>query len=145
MLPEWIFESLKNSGGAGAIIAVLMAVIVTLSEVIRRMYNTANEVYGYRLAERDVLNKALTDNSAVLAALNRAIEQRNNISDELTDAIKIQTLAFERLNDRIDLQNKAVNDEIARNSNAQVTAAQVYAKTVDDIRQYLLRNPERHR
>jgi len=143
MLPDWIVTILKSEGGYGAVIFGLCTVVILLGETIRRMYNQANKVYGFRLTERDTLTKALAENTAVIALMNKVTEQRNAVTEELAESIRSQMAAFQLLNARIELQHSALKDEVGRNTSAQVSAATIYAKTVDDIRIFLLNSAQR--
>lgn len=117
-MPEWIGALLKELGLPGAIIFVLMGVITIESEIIRRLIAHANKVYGFRLAERDTLNKALTDSAKVLADMLEATRDRNDITEELGDLIAKQTAAFELL--RVTIANQYEN---IRQNNADASLA----------------------
>ena len=97
MFPEWIVKILENLGLPGAIIFFLLLTIGGLSEAIRRMWGHSNKVYGYRLSERDVLNKALTDAASVLADLVKASEERNDLTSEQAELLNKQSQSFELL------------------------------------------------
>lgn len=74
-------------GIAGWIIAVLMGVTTALAGAIVWMQRRADRVYGYRLAERDTLNKALVDAAAAQQAQAAATRDRNQLQQELTETI----------------------------------------------------------
>lgn len=93
----FVGEQLKGLGLPGAIIIVLMAVAITLGGVIFAMWKHSNKVYGYRLQERDTLNKALTDSSKVLADMQQATEERNDLTQDQADLLNKQSAAFEVL------------------------------------------------
>lgn len=92
-------ELLKEMGLAGTIISVLMTVVGILSGVIAKQYQDAQKVYKYRLAERDTLNKALSDNTAILAELSKVMQQRNDTTADLSENISRQAIMFEALRD----------------------------------------------
>lgn len=92
---------LREMGVAGGIISVLMGTIGVLSGVIYAQWRHANKVYGYRLAERDVLNKALTDSANAMQAMLKATEERNDITESLADVIEKQSVSFVSLTERI--------------------------------------------
>jgi hypothetical protein len=93
----FVSEELKSLGLSGAIILVLMFVVSILSTAIALMWRNSNKVYGYRLAERDTLNKALTETSTVLQEMLHATEERNDITTEQAELIAKQSSAFELL------------------------------------------------
>jgi hypothetical protein len=124
----FVGEQLKGLGLPGAIIIVLMAVVTVMGTAIGFMWKHSNKVYGYRLAERDVLNKALTDASAVLAGLLKASEERNDLTEELASLIEKQGAAFELLKVTV----LAQYDTIKSN---QAVAAQAVASLADAVRQ----------
>jgi hypothetical protein len=88
---------LESMGAAGAIISVLMSVIAALSTVIVTQWRHSNKVYGYRLAERDTLNKAMTEGTSALHSLLEVQSQRNELMDQQADLIAKQAIAVEML------------------------------------------------
>lgn len=97
MLPSWVERSLENMGVAGAIIFVLLMTVAGLVAYIKSMQTKADKVLGFRLAERDTLNKTLTDTAKVLADMLRVIEDRNDLTEEQARLIEKQSQAFEIL------------------------------------------------
>lgn len=97
MLPAWIERALENMGIPGAIIFVLLLTITALVAYIRSMQAKADKIYGYRLAERDSLIKALTEAAGVLKDMLKAQEERNELIDEQAKLIEKQAQAFELL------------------------------------------------
>src|SRR3954471_23995277 len=111
-MTEFVASTLKEMGAAGAAISVLLTAIGGLVTAVVFQYKQGNKVYGYRLAERDTLNKALTDNTAAIHAMTRTAEERNKATQELADAIEKMASAFERLNDRLAMQHDVQKDQL---------------------------------
>lgn len=130
-LPEFVVNALKENGVAGAIIFVLLLAIVVMASVIRALYMHNQKVYGYRLTERDVLNKALTDATVAINDMRRVSEARNDVTDSLSTAFKL-------LAQKVESNHTALKEEVARNGDTLTTAASVYAKTIDDIRNLMI-------
>lgn len=78
---------LHGMGLAGAVITVLLSVVGSLAAVIVWMQRRADKVYGYRLAERDALNKALTEAASAQQAQAAATSERNQLQDQLSETI----------------------------------------------------------
>jgi hypothetical protein len=136
-VPEFIIKLLESMGAAGAIIFVLMTVISGLAEVIRRMYSRSNKVYGYRLAERDTLNKALSDTARVLGDMLKATEERNDLTQEQADLILKQSMAFEMLKVTILSQYENIRDNnqaVSQSVAAMADAIRVLTSMVADHR-----------
>lgn len=127
MLPEWILKILEGMGVHGAIIFVLLTTIGGLVAYIRSMQKRADKIYGYRLAERDTLNKAMTDSAGVLADLLKAQEDRNDLTEEQAELISKMSTAFELLKVTI----LAQYDNIREHNHA---AAQAVTSMADAIR-----------
>jgi hypothetical protein len=123
----FVGEQLKGLGLPGAIIIVLMSIVAVMGTAIGLMWKHSNKVYGYRLAERDVLNKALTDASAVLAGLAKASDERNDLTEEQAELIEKQGQAFELLKVTI----LAQYETIKRNQDG---AAQSVTSLADAVR-----------
>jgi hypothetical protein len=109
-----VISVLKEMGGAGAVIAVLLGVISVLSGVIAKQYSDAQKVYKYRLAERDTLNKALSDNTVVLTELCKVMQQRNDTTGDLAEAIRRQAQMFESMSDRTRMNFEVYKDDQRR-------------------------------
>jgi hypothetical protein len=121
MLPDWIVKILESMGIAGAIIFILLTTVVALVLYIKSMQARADKIYGYRLAERDNLNKALTDSSKVLEDVLRATEDRNELTAEQAELLVKQSQAFELLKVTILSQYDNIRDH--HQTNAQVVSA----------------------
>lgn len=137
MMPEWISAILKELGLAGAIIFVLMGVVTGMAEIIRRLIAHANKVYGYRLAERDTLNKALTDTAKVLGDMLEATKDRNDLTQDQAELIQKQSQAFEVLKVTILGQYENIKDNnhvVAMAVTAMADAIRVLTSMVSDNR-----------
>jgi hypothetical protein len=97
MLPEWVVAVLEKGGLWGAIVFVLLMTVAGLVAYIKSLHAKADKVYGYRLAERDTLNKTLSDSSKVLEGIIRANEDRNDLMEEQANLILKQSHALELL------------------------------------------------
>lgn len=110
MIPEWISKILESRGLEGAIIFVLLAALVAAVAYIRTLQGKADKVYGFRLAERDTLNKALTDTAKVLSDMLKVTEDRNDLTEEQARLIEKQAQAFELLKVTIIAQYDSIKD-----------------------------------
>jgi hypothetical protein len=118
-------KALEGMGVAGAIISVLISVIVAQAGVIVAQWKHSNKVYGYRLAERDTLNKTLSDSTAALHGMLRGLEERNDITEDQAELIQKQSAAFEIL--RIMLLAQYENTEQSVGRLSQAVSAQAEA------------------
>lgn len=107
-------EALQGMGIQGAIISVLMGTITILAGVIVVQYKHNNKVYGYRLTERDTLNKALTDSTNAQLALMKAVEEYGDITSGLSTVVERQSVAFNSLSERVKTQYDVIKDENSR-------------------------------
>lgn len=128
MFPEWIVRILEGLGLPGAIIFVLLTALISSLAYIRSMQSKADKVYSYRLAERDTLNKALTDTATVLKDMLKVTEDRNELTEEQAKLIERQAQAFELLKVTVLAQYDSIKDH----NNA---AAQAVASMAEAIRQ----------
>jgi hypothetical protein len=129
MFPEWIVKILEGMGVAGAIIFVLLTTVVALVGYIRSMQARADKIYGYRLQERDTLNKALTDNAEILKDMLRVTEERNDLTEEQAKLIERQSQAFELLKVTVLAQYESIRDHNSSSTQA-VTAMSEAIRTV---------------
>lgn len=140
MIPDFVNDSLKTMGPAGAAISVLLTFILALAASVGAMWRHSNKVYGYRLAERDTLNKALTDSTAAIKSMTRATDERNKVTEELAAAINAQANAGARLGDRQQMQHEVLKDEVQRQGmviSAGAEATRVNSGILTDIRNYI--------
>jgi len=114
MASEFVEGQIKSLGVAGAIISVLMGVIVVMAGVIAAMWRHSNKVYGYRLAERDTLKDALNDSKVVLRDMLDATKDRNEITEELSELIAKQSVAFLSLEQKVDHHYAMLKDSQER-------------------------------
>ena len=109
-MPHWISVLLEGGGLWGAIVFVLLTVITGLVAYIKTLHTKADKVYGYRLAERDTLNKTLSDTAKVLGDMLRVTEDRNELTEEQAKLIEKQAQAFELLKVTIIAQYDTIKD-----------------------------------
>lgn len=162
-------ETLRGLGLPGAIIIVQMSVISALSTAIVIMYRHANKVTGYRLAERDILTTALHESKNAMNSMLLATQERNNITDDLSDVIKEQAAIFNQVSDRIRMHYEGLREDSnrismvlgsvaesmlvltgvatdSRNASADAAlAAKRLADQLQDIQVYLSREPRQRR
>jgi hypothetical protein len=124
MLPHWIEKTLENMGIAGAIITVLLMTVLALVAYIKSMQAKADKIYGYRLAERDTANKALTDTAQVIGQMLKVQEDRNELIDEQAKLIEKQAQAFEILKLTILAQYDNIRDHNAATASAVAAMAE---------------------
>lgn len=124
MLPTWIEKILESMGLAGAIIFVLLLTISGLLAYVRSLHIKADKVYGYRLTERDTLNKALTDTAKVLEDVLQQVEERNELTAEQADLIAKQSAAFELLKVTILAQYDNIRDHNSATAGAVTAMAE---------------------
>lgn len=110
MVPEWIVKILEGMGIAGAIIFVLLATVAGLVAYVKTLQGKADKVYGYRLAERDTLNKVLGDTAKVIEGIIRANEDRNDLTEEQALLLREQAHAFELLKTTVLAQYDNIKD-----------------------------------
>jgi hypothetical protein len=85
---EWFVPILQGYGLAGV-------VIFSLGFVVWKQNRDAFEVNNHRLAERDVLIKALESNTTAIRENAKVTEQRNQVTQDLAEAISKQAGAFD--------------------------------------------------
>lgn len=128
-----VTSTLESMGASGAAITVLMTTVSALAAVVVYQNKRAEKINGHRLTERDTLNKALTEASAALLRISDVTKERNNLTNELAEAIQAQSIAFERLRDKIEFQYVSLKEETQRQSmivsavaeSSRTTAAQL--------------------
>jgi len=124
MLPAWIEKTLEGMGVAGGIIFVLLATVAGLVAYVRSLQAKADKVYGYRLQERDTLNKALTDAASAIAEMLEATEDRNDLTEEQAKLIEKQSQAFELLKVTILAQYDNIRDHNSASAQAVMSLAE---------------------
>jgi hypothetical protein len=136
MIPAWVEKSLEGMGVPGAIIFVLLLTVLGLVAYIRSMQAKADKIYGYRLAERDTLNKTLTDTAKVLEGVLHQVEERNELTAEQAELIAKQAQAFEILKVTILSQY----DNIHEHSRATVAAVAAMAESIRTLSSMVIEN-----
>lgn len=121
MIPEWVEHILESLGLPGVVIFFLLLAVLGLVAYIKNLQTKADKVYGYRLAERDTLNKALTDTAKVLEDVLEQVEERNLLTEQQAELITKQAQAFEILKVTILSQYDNIHD-YNRASASAVTA-----------------------
>jgi hypothetical protein len=106
LLTEAEHIATEVGGLPGAIIGTLMTVIGALVATIVFMQRRADKIYGYRLVERDVLNKALSEASAAMHAQTQTTRERNEIMEELADTIRQSTNVITMMVERMTIQHE---------------------------------------
>lgn len=124
MLPSWAEKILEGMGFPGLVIFLLITALVASVMYIRQMQATADKIYGYRLQERDTLNKALSDTAKVLADMLRVTEERNELTEEQAGLIEKQAHAFELLKVTVLVQYETIKDYNAAASQAVASMAE---------------------
>lgn len=123
-MPDWIVKILQEMGVPGAIIFVLLLAITGLVAYIKSLQAKADKVYGYRLAERDTLNKTLSDTANVLRDMLEVTEDRNELTEEQARLIEKQSAAFELLKVTILAQYENIKDHNSASSQAVTAMAE---------------------
>jgi hypothetical protein len=118
MIPEWIVHILEGLGLPGAIIFVLCGTQAASIAYIRQMQARADKIYGYRLQERDTLNKTLSDTGKVLTDMLKVTDERNELTEEQARLLEKQAQAFELLKVSILAQYDNIKDHNAASAKA---------------------------
>jgi hypothetical protein len=129
MLPDFVRETLKGMGEAGAAITLLLMTIMALTTAVVAQWRQSNKVMKYRLAERDTLNKALIESTTALIASDRVAHQIAEANADLEAAINKLTATFERSIDRV--QSDTVTQNMVISSLAE--AVRTHTTTVNQI------------
>jgi hypothetical protein len=147
-MPDFVNKALEGMGPSGAFISVLVTFIMGLATAVAIQWRHSNKVYGYRLAERDTLNKALTDSTAAINSMTKTADDLNEVTEELAAAITAQASASARLGDRQQMQHEVLKDEVQRQGmviSASAEATRVNSGILTDIRNFLQQSPRRPR
>lgn len=129
-LVDWITEILKTYGLAGAVIFALAGTVVYLAKALRE------ESRG-RLADRDILHKAISDHAASLNGIAQASTERNKITQALADIVDSQSNAFARFADRVDFRADSMEERVKDHTEVVKSAAEatrVLTGVVTDVR-----------
>lgn len=136
MIPDWVTKILEGLGLPGVIIFFLLLTVAGLVAYVRTLHTKADKVYGYRLAERDTLNKTLTDTAKVLEDLVDQAEERNSLTTQQAELISKQAQAFELLKVTILSQY----DNIRDHNNTATTAVASMAEAIRTMSAMLIEN-----
>lgn len=136
MLPDWIVRMLEGMGIPGAIIFVLLLAVSGLVAYVKSLQGKADKIYGYRLAERDTLNKTLSDTAKVLEDVLQQVEERNELTEAQAELIMKQAQAFEILKVTILSQY----DNIHEHSRASVAAVSAMAESIRTLSSMVIEN-----
>jgi hypothetical protein len=132
MLPHWIEKLIEGMGVPGGIIFVLLLTVSGLVAYVKSLQTKADKVYGYRLEERDTLNKALTDTAKVLEDVLEQVEERNELTSEQAELIQKQSAAFELLKVTVVAQYDNIKDHNAASAMA-ITAMAEAIRTLSSL------------
>lgn len=124
MFPHWIDKLIEGMGVPGGIIFVLLLTVSGLIAYVKSLHTKADKVYGYRLQERDTLNKALTDTAKVLEDVLEQVEERNELTSEQAELIQKQSAAFELLKVTILAQYENIKDHNSASAGAVTAMAE---------------------
>jgi hypothetical protein len=144
MLPDFVLETLKHMGGAGAVILVLLGAISGLITAIVYMYRRDNRIYGYRLTERDTIANLANAGNVAIASSAKAMEENNELTEELADATSALATKLDYLTNRLEMQHILIMAEHRRHDerlDGINEAARIYNQAVIDIRSFLQQFP----
>lgn len=141
-MSEIVSGALKEMGGAaGAAISVLMGTVSILAGAVVVLYkrnnSTIDETTKARIAERDVFAKLIGDTNTALNGVIDVNEQRNRVTEELSDAIKSQGTTFAIVNERVSLyhtDNKEKLKEVHDVVGSMADAVRVNTGMVTEVR-----------
>lgn len=114
MASDIVKEVLQSMGVAGAIITVLMSAVGALSTAIILMYRKANDVNAARLKERDLLTSTLIDSNNTMRGMLEAMQERNDVTDQLAQAISNQSSQAHLSSERVKMQYDVMREDHAR-------------------------------
>jgi len=124
VIPDWVTKILQELGLAGVVIFFLLLAVAGLVAYVKSLHTKADKVYGFRLAERDSLNKALTDTAKVLEDVLEASEERNALTEQQAELITKQAQAFELLKVTILSQYDNIRDHNTASASAVASMAE---------------------
>ena len=102
---QFILNVLSGYGLAGV-------VILALGWAVLQQWRSANKINELRLAERDILIKALENNTAATKANALAIGSRNQVTEELGMSLEKQALVFELFMQKVDIHDGNLSGKI---------------------------------
>lgn len=126
-----VHDALAGMGTAGAIIFVLISTVIGLAGVIALLLRHSAKVYGYRLSERDTLKDALHESKTTMREMLEGMQERNEVTAELSDVISGHTAAFNSLKEKIELHYGVMREDNHR-SEQVITAISGSLRAVAD-------------
>lgn len=109
----WVIETLKANGLAGAFIMVLIGAIAVLWRMILSKDKQLKELHAERAREREQLVRLAEGANTTGMVTANATERRNDIMSELGRALSGQANAVERYEDRVQSQQKMLEEKFA--------------------------------
>lgn len=109
--PSWIVTLLQQYGLAGLVIFVLAGVVWILYQALAKSNDS-------RLNEREIMIRALSDDTAAIRENAKATMDRNEVTKLLADSIARQSGTFELFMQKVDMQNESVREKL--NTQAEV-------------------------
>ncbi|MET4720750.1 uncharacterized protein YlxW (UPF0749 family) [Bradyrhizobium japonicum] len=101
-MSDFVAQTLSGMGPAGAAITVLMAVVTALAGAIVYLFKQNTKLHIERRAESLAVIKLIESNNTALTKVADSTDERNRVTQELAEAIKVQAQAFEMVNQRIE-------------------------------------------
>lgn len=110
MLPEWAIKILVGLGFPGLFIFLETILIIGLFAYVKKLHTSADEIYGFRLAERDTAYKSQSETARVLEGVLKATEERNELTEQQAELLEKQAQAFELMKVTILHQYETIHD-----------------------------------
>lgn len=106
-MSDFVTVALKDmSPAAAAAISVLMTVVGALVTAIIFLFRQNGKLNVERRAEGGAFIKVIEANNTALNKTSAATEDRNKVTSELADAIKVLAAAFELVTQRVDFHHE---------------------------------------
>lgn len=109
----WVIETLKANGLAGAFIMVLLGAVAALWQLNKSKDKQLKELHAERAREREQLVRLAEGSNTTGMVTANATERRNDIMGELGKALSSQANAVERYEDRVQSQQKMLEEKFA--------------------------------
>ena len=138
MFPEWVVTILQQYGLAGVVIAAL-------AYAVYQQNKNANEVNNSRLAERDVLIKALESNTTAIKENAKVTEQRNVVTEALAEALSKQAGVFDVFIQKTEFHQTTIKDTMQTQSkviDALAESNRVNTGILRDVRDHIERKEQ---
>ena len=104
-MSDFVAQTLSGMGPAGAAITVLMAVVTALAGAIVYLFKQNTKLHIERRAESLAVIKLIESNNTALTKVADSTDERDRVTQELAEAIKVQAQAFEMVNQRIEFSH----------------------------------------